>query len=88
MIRAAVKNKNLDQLAACGLKFTSASQLPVRRETRRIIVAQPGYRRGTQMILARTSDCDGIRLYAHVGGRWMDGSLTDMRAGSADGSKA
>lgn len=61
-----------------GDQFTAAAQLPVSRDTRRLIVAQPGYRRGTLMMLAITNHAGSVRLYVHVDGRWMDGSLADM----------
>jgi len=58
-------------------KFTSAAQSGGTRSMMRAIAAQPGYRRGHWMKVARSAT-GGKRLYVMIAGRWMDGSLRDM----------
>lgn len=71
--------QELERIAGCS--FFSAGQ--IRRElgvldgVARMIVAQPGYRRGEEMMIAIASG-GGWRLYCRIDGQWMDASLHDM----------
>jgi hypothetical protein len=58
---------------------TTATEMTSDRYQQRIIRAQPGYRRGSRMRVARRAGKKTYRLYVEVGSKWMDGSLEDMR---------
>lgn len=59
------------------LTFTAASQLEVPTKIRKIVVSQCGYIRGEQMSIGKTST-GAYRLFVRVGGKWMDGSLSNI----------
>ena len=63
------------------LSFASVTQLVrecgIARSTARVIGAQAGYRLNTEMAITKAKD-GGYRLYARVGGQWMDASLADI----------
>ena len=62
-----------------GTVFTAATQLQLPLAQRRLIIGQPGYKRGSRMILLRTDN--GIRLFTAVGTQWMDASLQAIDSG-------
>jgi len=53
--------------------FTAAAQIDAPERVKKIIVAQPGYRRGEKMQIHNR------RLWVAVAGKWMDGSLADIQ---------
>ena len=55
-----------------GKVFRSAAEIGIRS-----IAKQPGYRRGQDMSVRKTS-AGGYRLYVLVAGKWMDASLQDL----------
>jgi len=71
---------NADECAAVAAYgvFTSTHDLPISQTARRIIVAQPGYRRGEQMVIGKTADGTEYRLYVAVSVGWMDASLRSI----------
>lgn len=51
------------------------------RRAGRLAIAQPGYRRGqTMKFETAAGHGGGVRLYAAIGGRWMDASLSNLVA--------
>ncbi len=70
-MRVTIDSKLLD------VEFTSAAQLDCPRALRKVLVNQPGYRRGKLMRLARAGD-GSQRLYVLVDGRWMVASLATI----------
>jgi hypothetical protein len=58
---------------------TTAAEMTSDKAMQRTIRAQPGYRRGAMMRVARVEGSKAYRLYVLVGGQWMDASLHDMR---------
>jgi hypothetical protein len=57
---------------------TTAAEMTSDKAMQRTIRAQPGYRRGAMMRVARVSGRKAYRLYVQVSGQWMDGSLADL----------
>jgi hypothetical protein len=58
---------------------TTAAEMTSDKAMQKVIRAQPGYRRGVIMRVARVEGSKAYRLYVLVGGQWMDASLQDMR---------
>jgi hypothetical protein len=57
---------------------TTAAEMTSDKAMQRTIRAQPGYRRGARMRVARVAGRKAYRLYVLIGGQWMDGSLADL----------
>jgi hypothetical protein len=64
-----------------GIMFTSATRFcqeqGLNTKVRKTIVAQPGYRTGQEMCIAK-AQTGNYRLYVRVSGQWMDASLQDL----------
>jgi hypothetical protein len=59
---------------------TTAGQMTTDPRLRKEIKAQPGYRSGSKMRVLKVEGRKAYRLYVAVAGRWVDGSLADMKA--------
>jgi len=67
----------LNDTGRSATELTRHAPAKERAAMRKAIIAQPGYRRGYWMTVARTVQ-GGYRLYVDINGKYMDGSLKDL----------